>query len=1164
MSASNVKAGGVFVEIGADPRKFFGALNRINRAMANMGRSMAGAGAKLGGIGVASLAPFAAAVRQGTAYQSTLLNIAASTGATAAELDKLKAASMQMSQAMGIGPTQITQSFLELRKAGMSVEQVLGGAGKAAIEFATVGQMDVAQAAVVMADAMRVFGVDASTAANSISSAADASSTSIELMSQSFSQVAAVAALANQSIGDTSAAIAILANAGIKGSDAGTSLKTMLMRLMAPADDAVGALDQIGLSVDSFRNADGSMKPMVEIIRTLNGALGDMDQAAKDDIFRRIFGQDAIRAAAVLTSTGVNGFNAMTEAMGGALSVGEKYKTMMSGLAGAAGNIMAAMERLAIAISDAVGPALMSVVAPITGLINGLADFASKNKEAVAQFAKFAVAAVVVGGALTSLGISLQVAAFGFGGITKALALVLSPITMLAGSVTLAGKSFALAMPHTIKLANTIGTSMLSASASVLSFASTSGAAMLGFSASASRSVVSFAAASAAGFSRLGVAALASAQATFPVFFVGFNRGIAAGAGFFSSMMRGFRGMAMASAGARSALAAISSSGFAKFTGDVVHGLQFTIKTFTWWASGVASKLAVYATNLAAAAAAPMAQFASNVASGLQFTYKSFVWWAAGTSARMVQYAKNLGMAAVATVTSAVRMGAAWVASALPGVVAFVSGAVSSIGTYIASTFAAVAASVSSAAMSGAAWVASALPGVLAFVGGAISGIASYLGAAAVAVAGSVASAAAVAAAWLVPLAPFLLLAAAIGGAAALAYSFGSQIKGAFSGVGELIGQAGSAIGGGFNTAVSDGMVVLGDLATTATTTFNGIYEAISAGDLSGAMDILWAGLMAGWLRGVEALMGAVDPWISMFQNAFTILGAEIYKIWDSMWTGISNGMNMAGAYLLGAMDNIINPLLAAWDVLEAGIRKSWNRVQSFFKKGFNLKEENNKVDSEMEARKRQRELDRPGIEGRTDKATKENEQANKDLADRRKAVDAGTQDTIDQREAENARRADERRAATKAAEGNLSSATRGKKEQRAKNDDFTALLKEIESASTLEQLHDLYTQYDALRSNGRLTSGQISTLDTAIEDAQERTSKEFSSRGRGSSQRQVEDGAAGAGLGGPSKAEVAGTFSSVALGGMGFGSSLAQKQLDEQKKTNQILEDKLGAEVAA
>lgn len=835
---SNVKAGGVYVEIGADPRAFFRTLNRVNKAMGNMGRSLAGAGAKLGGMGVASLAPFAAAVRAGAGYQSTLLNIQASTGATAAELDKLKSASMQMSAAMGKGPTEIAGSFLELLKAGMSVEQVLGGAGKAAIEFAAVGQMDVAQAAVVMADAMNVFGVDASKAANSISSAADASSTSIELMSQSFAQVSAVAALANQSIDTTSAALAILANAGVKGSDAGTSLKTMLMRLMAPADDAVGALTQIGLSVASFRGADGKMKPLVEIIGTLNGALGGMDQAAKDDIFRRIFGSDAIRAAAILTSSGVDGFNAMTGAMGGALSVGEKYKTLMSGLAGAGSQVMAAMERFAIAISDAVAPALMSVVTPLVGFINGLADLATNNKEAVANIAKFGVAAVAVGGALTGLGLSLQAASFGFGGILKAV------------------------------------------------------------------------------------------------------------------------------------------------------------------------------------------------------------------------------------------------------------GALGSI------------------------------------VGLVVS--------------------------------PVGLVVAAVAGLVML----GPQLKGAFSGALDGVAEMAGSVGESFRAMAADGMVVFSDLATTATTTFNGIYEAIAAGDLAGAMDVLWAGLYAGWLRGVEALMGAVDPWISTFQNTFTYLGTEVAVAWENLWTSLAKILAINGAIIQGALDNLFNGIAVTFDNIEATASKALNLAQKAANPFMNLQEANAKVDAEMKDRADKREKERPGLKGRLAQAEQDNIERQAKSDERVRAMREAADQTAQGREEKNAQRRDERRAATQAAEANLGNMTKGKRETRARNSDFAELLKEIEGASSLDQLRDLYTQFDALSSNGRLTSGQSATLEAALEDAQERVSKAGSSMGGKSAQKQVEEGAAGAGLGGPSQAQVVGTFSSVGLGGLGFGSSLAQKQLDVMKKIEENTRE--DAEVAA
>jgi TP901 family phage tail tape measure protein len=517
-------------------------------------------------------------------------------------------------------------------------------------------------------------------------------------------------------------------------------------------------------------------------------------------------------------------------------------------------------------------------------------------------------------------------------------------------------------------------------------------------------------------------------------------------------------------------------------------------------------------------------------------------------SLSLLKYITSAVSAGLASAASAATTAASWATTALAGIATFVGSSAAQFAAYLGRCAYMVAGTVASAATVAAAWLGPAAAAVATFVVGAASGFAAYVGACAVVVASSVASAAAVAAAWLAPLAPFALLAVAIGGAAALAYSFGGQIKGALAGVGEMAGAAGSAIGSAFGSVIGDAITVFGDLASTATTTFNGIYEAIADGDLAGAMDVLWAGLKAGWLRGVEALMSYVDPWISTFQNAFTILGAEIYKAWDSIWVGVSNSFNTFGAYLQGAFDNVINGVMAAWDNLEAGIRKSWNYVQSFFRKGFDLKKENEKVDNEMDARRRERELDRPGVEGRTEQARRENDQANKDLEDRKKAVDENTQATVDQREAENRRRADERRAATQSAEADVRGKASGKREQRVRNDQFTRLLKDIEGASSMDALRGMYEEFDALSSTGRLTSTQTAALETALEDAQERISKSTSSMG-GSPGEKIRSGAGAAGGdAATSTAEVAGTFSSMALGGLGFGSSLAQKQLDALK----------------
>jgi len=830
MSAGAVRAGGVFVEIGADPRKFFSALTKVNKSLGNMGRSLASGGGRLAAAGIGMAAPIAAAVQQGAAFESTLLNIKASTGATSGEIDKIKASAMQMSQALGVGPTEAAQGMLELLKAGMSLDSVLGGAGKTALEFAKVGEMDVAQAAVVMSDAMNVFKVSSDVAANALSSAADASSTSIAQMSEAFSMSSAVAGLAGQSIEDLSATLAILANNGVKGSDAGTSVKTMLMRLMAPADDAVGALDQLGLSVASFRGADGQMKPMVDIIGTLNQAMGGLDQTAKDDIFRRIFGADAIRAASILATSGVDGFKGMRDAMKSALPVGEKYKMLMSGLAGSAGNVFAALQRMAIAVSDAVAPALASVVPFITGFIDGLTKLATDNKEAVVLFAQVAAAAIGVGAAMVTVGYSLQ---------------------GLSGGIGLVLKGFGL------------------------------------FSALAS---------------------------------------------------------------------------------------------------------------------------------------------------------------------------------------------------------------------------------------------------------------------------PVLLVAAGIGAAVFALYKFKDQIGAALGPVASLVQQAAGAIGEGFGPAVSDGIVVLGDLAATATTTFNGVYEAVAAGDLSGAMDVLWAGLVAGWLRGTEALMSYVDPWVAAFQDVFTDIGSGIYIAWDKLYTDSAAILNTMGAFIMGFFDNIANGVMATFDNLVAGIQIAWTRVQGFITGAKDTEQRVQDIKDENAARAEQRMQERPGVNARTDKAAAENAQAETQRQQRAGAIMAGAEADKAARQDENAKRAADRRAGVVAAEDRLGSLVASQTNAR----DVKTLLGDITGATSLDQLAgtgSLGEKFTSMRDSGKLTSEQEQALSDALDTAAEN----LTATATGSLATAAAGAAAAGDQSATSKAEVAGTFSSVNLGGMGFGSSLAERTAKAAEDTAKGVKELVG-----
>jgi TP901 family phage tail tape measure protein len=1145
MSGSAVRQGGVYIEIGADPRKFFAAVGRVNARIGQMGRQLASAGAGLGGVGLSMVAPFAASVAAGTKFQDTLLNIRASTGATAASIEQVRASSMQMSQALGIGPTEAAQGMLELMKAGMELPDVLAGAGKAALQFAKVGGIDVPTAAVVMNDAMNVFKVSAEEAANTISAAADSSSTSIASMAESFAMSSAVAALAGQNITDLSAALAILANNGVKGSDAGTSVKTMLLRLMAPADEAVGALTQLGLTVNSFRDANGKMMPMVDIIRTLNGALGNMDKAARDDIFRRIFGSDAIRAAAILTETGVDGFESMTEKMKGALPVGEKFKMLMSGMAGAGIALLGALERLSIAVSDAIGPAIAKTVPILRGFIDGITNFVTTNPKAVELIYKIAAGAIAAGAAMVVAGGAISIASSAVGTLLAVTSAVIAPIGLMGSAIAAAGGAFASVIPGLIAGAQMAGVAMIGFGASAVSAMTAAGAVTISAMSAAASAVTGFAASAFAPLLRFGGALQGVFMSQFAIArFVGRSM-----TGAFTTA---FSRMLMSLAPLRVAFTQLSSLAIA-IGSDVVRavapigaaiapvasGFVDAIRAIGAWATATAVAAGQYIARMAAVVAATVAS-AARVAAAWATEFVAPV--VTGVSSVIVQigrYIASMAMAAGATVANVARMGAAWVASLAPATAAWAASAAGSIGRYIASTIAAAAATVANAARIAVAWVASGLPGLGAFVAGSVAAIGTYLGAAAAAVAGSVASATAIAAAWLAPAAPILAIAGAIGLAGAAAYSFGGTIRNALSGIGDLAGQAGAMIGETFNAVVADASIVFGDLLKTASITFNGISEAITNGDLSGAMDILWAGLQAGWLRGVDALMSYVDPWIAFFQNTFTYLGTEIAATWDTLWTAIAGTFNTFGAYLQGAFDNIINPILASWDVLEAGIRKAWIRISGIFKNAEEKQAALDSVDAEMNGRAEQRGKDRPGINDRVAQAEKENAQASKESDNRTRAMRDNADATAQGRLDENQQRKADRRAAVVAAEGRVAGLSQSQTEKRQGRSTGDTLIDQLDSASSMDELRTIAAMIHDLNARGLLTNAQMENYQSKVDAATERVQEAESGKPTDAAKNAADRGAADAAQ---SKTEIAGTFSANAALGMGFGSSLQER----------------------
>jgi hypothetical protein len=320
-------------------------------------------------------------------------------------------------------------------------------------------------------------------------------------------------------------------------------------------------------------------------------------------------------------------------------------------------------------------------------------------------------------------------------------------------------------------------------------------------------------------------------------------------------------------------------------------------------------------------------------------------------------------------------------------------------------------------------------------------------------------------------------------------------------------------------------------------------------------MDILWLGLQAGWLRGVAALMNAVDPWIESFQNVFTDLGAGIYIAFDKLYTDSASILNTMGAWVMGFFDNIANGVMATFDNLVASIQIAWTRVKGLITGAKDTEKRVKEIRDKNAARAEQRRQERPGIEGRTARAGKENAQAEKDRQDRVDAVGADAQATKDERASRTDARRDERNAAASDAEGALAARTGGAKESRMDKGIAEALIESLSSAKSMDDLTNIGQSISALIDRDAISGDMVKKVQDAYNAAAKRIGVATdASAAAGTGAKPGGGAGGGAGSAGPDlaaaakSAEVTGTFSSN-LSGMGFGSNLDQLQLDALNK---------------
>jgi len=294
---------------------------------------------------------FKSVMDTGIDFQKTVNNFQGVTQATATQTAQMAAAARALgadTSLAGVSSTDAALAMTELAKAGFSVDDAMNAA-RGTMELATAAQIDSASAAEIQANAINAFGLSAKDAphvADVLANAAVGSSADITDLGQALQQVGGVARGFGIDVEDTVAAIGMLANVGVKGTDAGTSLKTMLLSLRDPSNTAQEAITGLGLSLD---DANGQFVGFGEFFRQLDEAKARMAPNQFQTLAAQLFGTDAIRAPMLGTMQDFQKLEAVINRFGTANNMA---KAQMQGWPGVVEGVSNSMEALKLSFFD--------------------------------------------------------------------------------------------------------------------------------------------------------------------------------------------------------------------------------------------------------------------------------------------------------------------------------------------------------------------------------------------------------------------------------------------------------------------------------------------------------------------------------------------------------------------------------------------------------------------------------------------------------------------------------------------------------------------------------------------------------------------------------------------------------------------------------------------
>ena len=391
------------------------ALSKIDVAgqkMEAVGNSIAGAGKKMMGVTTVIGGVGVAAVKTAADFDSAMSQVAAVSGATGKDFDALRSKAREMGSKTKFSATEAAEAMNYMAMAGWKTEDMLGGI-EGVMNLAAASGEDLATTSDIVTDALTAFGLSAKDSghfADILAAASSNANTNVSMMGETFKYCAPIAGALGFSAEDTAEAIGLMANAGIKSSQAGTALRTIMNNLAGDVKISGKAIGDVTIATT---NADGSMRDLSDILADCRSAFGNLTESEKAQAAESLVGKNAMSGFLALMNAGEGDIEKLSSAIDNCDGSAEKMAmTMQDNLAGQLTILKSQLQELAISFGDILMPAIRSIVSKLQGFVDKLNGMDEGTKRTIVTIALLVASIgpllIIIGTTISKIGVAMQ------------------------------------------------------------------------------------------------------------------------------------------------------------------------------------------------------------------------------------------------------------------------------------------------------------------------------------------------------------------------------------------------------------------------------------------------------------------------------------------------------------------------------------------------------------------------------------------------------------------------------------------------------------------------------------------------------------------------------------------------------------------------------------